>query len=73
MVARTTGERYDVRHRPVVDEGRLTGSYGRCTFVLPSGAVCDRQCNWVDDGGTTGPNYEATGHWRHNPRPYSNH
>lgn len=56
------------RHRPVIDfPHRRELGYARCIFVLPSGASCQRPCNFVADALLGWPR----GHWRHNPRPYT--
>lgn len=71
MVARTEGERWDHKHQP-----KIIGESRYCCAILPSGAICNRPCNFVaidwlvprEPGDPRSP-----GHWRHNPRPYVNH
>lgn len=73
MVAVTTGERYDFKHKPLVKDTDIFSP--RCSFVLPSGKKCDRLVNFVRDNfhPIMAPEFMPEGHWRHNPRPYSNY
>lgn len=75
MVAKTEGERYDFRHKPVVPkDAQSRGWNGRCQARLPSGTVCDRGVNFVHYETNGGRSFETIdGHWRHNPRPYTNY